>query len=68
MQIGYSLCEITTVWNQRELILTYQFSLPIGLALGMMVSFMPLGATVGSFFARLIIKFLRKKYLPVHAE
>ena len=61
MQLGYGIIEITTVFDQRQLVDIYGFSAPIGLVIGCMVGFMPLGAILGSSFGRHIIGMISLK-------
>jgi hypothetical protein len=68
MQLGYGICEITTVYDQVSLLATYNFNPPIGLGIGSMVAFMPFGAIFGSIFNRCFGPIISLKYPHPYPE
>ncbi len=62
MQFGYGLCEITTIYNQRHLMLAYDINLPKGLGLGLLVGLMPIGGFIGNILGKCIISRVSIKY------
>lgn len=69
MQFGYGIIEITTIYNQVQLIRTYNLNyLPYGLAIGLLVGIMPMGAVFGNFVKKCISTRLSLKYLYIHSD
>jgi MFS family permease len=66
MQFGYGIIEITTIYNQTQLLQTYNISsLPFGLGVGLLVGLMPIGAVFGNLIGKCIVSRLSLKYLSI---
>jgi|JI9StandDraft_1071089.scaffolds.fasta_scaffold402408_1 hypothetical protein len=63
MQFGLGVIEITTIYNQSQLLQIYGLrGMPIGLGVGLLVGLMPIGAIFGNCIGKCIVAALKLKY------